>query len=114
MPPGVTSPGMISWINDLWIAGRYRFFDDALRARHGCSLRDFRGPKLATELYWGYGFADEAGVWTTGQLRAGVRETARRLSEDGIVDGFHIWSVGQVANWIDLSPHLPGMLESSY
>jgi len=111
MPPGVTSPGMIPWINDPWIAGRYTFFDQALRARHGYSLRDFRGPKLATELYWGYGFADEAGVWTTEQLRAGVRETARRLSEGGIVDGFHIWSVGQVANWIDLSPHLPGMVE---
>jgi len=49
-------------------------------------------------------------VWTTEQLRAGVRETARRLSEDGMVDGFHIWSVGQVGNWIDLSPHLPGMM----
>jgi hypothetical protein len=45
------------------------------------------------------------------QLRAGVRETARRLSEDGMVDGFHIWSVGQVANWIDMSPHLPMVVQ---
>ena len=49
-------------------------------------------------------------MWTTEQLRAGVRETARRLSADGMVDGFHIWSVGQAANWVDLSGHLPGMM----
>lgn len=111
MPPGVTSPRMIPWIGDPWVAGRYQVFDQALRARHSYSLRDFKGPLLATELYYGYGFAGEEDVWTTEQLRAGVRETARRLSADGIVDGFHIWSVGKVANWVDLSGHLPGMVE---
>lgn len=111
MPAHVLKPGAVNWINNAWIAGRYRFFDDALRLRHQYSLREFHGPVMATELYWGYGHADETGFWNTEELQAGVRETTRRLSDDGIVDAYHVWSIGQVADWIDLSPHLPGMFQ---
>jgi len=48
------------------------------------------------------------------KLRAGVRVASRWLSEDGIVDGLHIRSVGQIGNSIDLSPFLPGVVECPF
>jgi hypothetical protein len=60
---------------------------------------------------WTYGQDEDSGAFTAGELQACNRETVRVLSQQDIIDGFTVWNYGQVGQWLDYTPHLPGMFE---
>ena len=98
-PDSITLPSD-SWINNPYIAGREKIVCELAAANnYGASCDGI--VIIDTEIGWGDGYQgnkDEFSCYEQGLM---YRETIRRKTEDG-VDGFALWSVGKVGNWLSV------------
>lgn len=106
-PPEQVPAG--SWVNDVWVAGRHTLVNARLLQTKGYSLKQFKGPIYITELGWDDGYQSTSMGslgWGCAQYAAAVARTRTVLSEQGIIDGIHIWNFGSGGTtiWVDLSP----------
>ncbi len=105
VPPG-------SWVNDPWIAGRHELVNARLLQTKNYSLKQFQGPIVITELGWDDGYQSTsmgALGWDCAAYGRAVARTIEVLSQQGLVDGFHVWNFGSggTTKWVDLSRCLP-------
>ena len=99
------------WVGWVWVAGRHTLFAEALSQTYQYEIADKRWPWFITELYWTYGFSEEQDAYTAQQLQDCNRETARVLTEQGIINGYAVWNFGRVGNWLDYTHYLPTMFQ---
>jgi len=109
--PASVDTSAYPWVGWIWVSGRHLLYAEALAQTRGYDMAAKRWPYLVTELGWTYGQDEDSGAFTAGELQACNRETVRVLSQQDIIDGFTVWNYGQVGQWLDYTPHLPGMFE---
>lgn len=99
------------WVGWVWVAGRHTLFAEALAQVHRYDIANKRWPWFITELGWAYGYSEDENAYTAQQLQACNQETQAKLAEQGIVQGYAIWSFGLVDNWLDYVSYMPGIFQ---
>lgn len=96
MPPN-------SWTRSEYLSGRDDLVAAYLKDRVGYDLTRFRGPVFITEMGWqDYTVPNE--TFTCDQVAAGFALTRRMYRQHSLwVWGFHLWNVGGVGQWVDLT-----------
>ncbi len=107
--PASVDTSAYPWVGWSWVAGRHLLYAEALAQTRGYDVAAKKWPWVQTE--WGltYGQDEDSGAFEEWELQACIRETVRVLSDQGVIDGFAVWNYGRVGDWLDYTPHLPGM-----
>ena len=109
--PASVDTSAYPWVGWSWVAGRHLLYAEALAQTRGYRVADKRWPWVVSEAGFTYGQDEDGNAFELWELQACIRETTRVLNEQNIIDGYAVWNYGQVGNWLDYTPYLPGMFQ---
>jgi hypothetical protein len=95
------------WVGWVWVAGRHTLFAESVAQVTGYQIKNKNWPWLVTELGFTYGQDEDENAFTTEELRACISETTEVLTEQGIINGYAVWNVGKLGQWLDYVNYLP-------